>query len=353
MRKQVMNTAMRWTGFGLLTLLLCCNDPEGIVPGNTVMQVHPAGNDLSKGQQVLAAGDTLLVDTAAYDLIWNRLVHNRPSAKWPVKGPYPLKGGLLPFNRIVAFYGNFLSARMGILGQLPPAALAAKLREESKQWELADPETPVRPAIHYIAVTAQRAPGRDHKYRLRMSFSEIDKAIQLAATMDALVFLDLQLGHSTLQEELPALKKYLVMPGVHLGIDPEYSMKNGQVPCSTIGTMDATDINYATSYLRELVKQYHLPPKILVVHRFTKGMVTNYQRIQTIPEVQIVINMDGFGFPGKKKDSYNGWVAGQPVQFTGFKLFYKQDLLDARGKALMTPQEVLQLYPQPVYIQYQ
>ena len=52
-------------------------------------------------------------------------------------------------------------------------------------------------------------------------------------------------------------------------------------------------------------------------------MVTNYKDITTKPEVQIVMDMDGFGF-AKKIDTYNSWIAGEPVHFTGFKLFYKK-----------------------------
>jgi Tfp pilus assembly ATPase PilU len=40
------------------------------------------------------------------------------SARWPVPGPPPLPGSLLPDHRIVAFYGNPLSKRMGVLGEL-------------------------------------------------------------------------------------------------------------------------------------------------------------------------------------------------------------------------------------------
>jgi hypothetical protein len=36
-------------------------------------------------------------------------------------------------------------------------------------------------------------------------------------------------------------------------------------------------------------------PKVLVVHRFTQGMVTNYKKNKTVPEVQVVMHMDGFG----------------------------------------------------------
>jgi hypothetical protein len=38
--------------------------------------------------------------------------------RWPVKAPYPLAGALLPYNRIIAYYGNLYSTRMGILGEL-------------------------------------------------------------------------------------------------------------------------------------------------------------------------------------------------------------------------------------------
>jgi hypothetical protein len=148
------------------------------------------------------------------------------------------------------------------------------------------------------------------------------------------------------------LEKYLMMPDVHLGIDPEWSMKFGHRPGKKIGTMDADDINFAIDYLSDLVKKHNLPPKILIVHRFTKGMITNYKKIKTCPEVQIVINMDGFGFPAKKVSTYRSFIAGEPIQFTGFKLFYKNDKKDAPYR-LMTHQEILGLRPRPIYIQYQ
>lgn len=292
--------------------------------------------------------DSIAFDTSFYNQKLLQLVHNKPSAKWPVKSEYPLAGAALPFKRIIAYYGNFLSPGMGILGKLPEEKLIEKLRGEIKKWEEADSLTPVLPAIHYIAVTAQASAGNDGKYRNRMPASEINKALRLAEKIDGIVFLDVQVGHSTLQQELPKLEKYLSLPNVHLGIDPEYSMKGGQVPCAVVGSFDAADINYASEYLASLVKENNLPPKILIVHRFTKGMVTNYQKIRTRPETQLVIHMDGFGFPDKKISSYKIAVVNEPVQFAGFKIFYKQD-----GKGLMKPDEILKLYPKPVYIQYQ
>jgi hypothetical protein len=81
-------------------------------------------------------------------------------------------------------------------------------------------------------------------------------------------------------------------------------------------------------------------------------MVTNYQEIKTRPEVQIVMHMDGWGGEAKKINTYNQFIHKEPVQFTGFKLFYKNDVLTP-GTTLMTPESLLKLNPIPVYIQYQ
>lgn len=311
-------------------------------PSDTVNATKP--DTLQKPEPVEAG-----LDTALFNKIQLHLVHDKPSTRWPVNTEYPLPGALLPFNRVVAYYGNFYSAGMGILGELPPDEMLEKLQGEVNEWHQADSLIPVIPAIHYIAVTAQRAPGKGNTYRARMPGKEIERAIELAGKINGIVFLDVQVGHSSLQSELPALEKWLKLPNVHLGIDAEYSMKGGQVPSSAIGTFDAADINYATGFLSDLVKENDLIPKILVVHRFTQGMITNASKIKTLPEVQIVMHMDGFGGPAKKIDSYR-LVAREPVQFMGMKIFYKND---KAGGRLMEKDEILKLVPSPIYIQYQ
>ena len=81
-------------------------------------------------------------------------------------------------------------------------------------------------------------------------------------------------------------------------------------------------------------------------------MVTNYKEIKPLPEVQIVMNMDGWGTQPKKIGTYKNFIYPEPVQFTGFKLFYKNDILSP-GTVLFTPEQLLQLNPRPIYIQYQ
>lgn len=271
---------------------------------------------------------------------------------WPVKTVYPNADAILPFKRIVAYYGNFYSKGMGVLGEYPTDKMLAMLASTTIMWAAADPTTPVVPAIHYIAVVAQASAGKDGMYILRMPDDQIEHALDLADRIHGIVFLDVQVGKSTLQYELPQLEKYLKMPQVHLAIDPEFSMKFGNRPGTVIGTFDAADINYAAEYLAGLVRDNHLPPKVLVVHRFTQDMITNYKKIQPLPEVEIVIDMDGFGSKEKKYGTYNRVIAPEPVQFTGIKLFYKND---ARPPAngLLSPEEVLKLTPAPIYIQYQ
>jgi hypothetical protein len=293
-------------------------------------------------------------DKALYDSLLKFNAHGDTSGRWPVKNqPTPLGGAILPFKRVVAFYGNLYSKKMGILGELPPKEMLAKLKGEVKAWEKADPKTPVQPALHYIAVVAQGAAGKDGKYRYRMPFKQIDSVLAMAKTAHALVFLDVQVSLSTIQQELPLFEPYLKMPQVHFGMDPEFSMKDGSKPGKKIGTYDASDINYVSNYLAGIVKKNGLPPKILIVHRFTKKMVTNYQNIKLRPEVQVVMDMDGWGEPDLKTGTYRYFIDREPVQFTGFKLFYKNDIKKAPHH-MLTPEEVLSRYkPQPIYIQYQ
>ncbi|MFH1366258.1 MAG: hypothetical protein ABIG99_02625 [Patescibacteria group bacterium] len=271
---------------------------------------------------------------------------------WPVKTIYPNAGAILPFFRIVAYYGNLYSTKMGALGEYSEALMLEKLNTEVFKWNVADPATPAIPALHYIAVVAQNSAGADGKYRTRMPFSEIDKVLAMAVKINAIVFLDIQVGFSTVEKEIPLLEKYLKMPQVHLGIDPEFSMKGTIRPGKVVGTLDATDINFASNYLANLVRKNNLTPKILIIHRYTQKMMTNYQQIKILPEVQMVINIDGWGGEAKKINTYQQFIYKEPVQFTGFKLFYKNDVFDP-GTVLMTPENLLKLNPRPIYIQYQ
>jgi hypothetical protein len=322
-------------------------------------------NNTSKGQDEKTGDSTTskqtepaktqVLDTAKYDHLMSFLANGDTTGKWPVKHEYPLPGAILPFNRIVAYYGNLSSKKMGALGKWPKDEMIKNLLAEVDKWNKLDTVIKSIPALHYIAVTAQGAAGKDGKWRLRMPFRQIDTVLAWAKEINAQVFIDVQVGLSTVQAEVPQFEQYLKLPNVHFGIDPEFAMnaKGGARPGSVIGSLDAADINWVGNYLADIVKKNNLPPKIFMIHRFTKGMVTNANQIKLHPELQIVMDMDGWGPPDLKKGTYLYWIRNEPVQFTGFKLFYVNDTEKSGQKEMMKYEDVLNLRPKPIYIQYQ
>jgi hypothetical protein len=276
------------------------------------------------------------------------------STGWPVPTAPQLPGSILPAKRIVAFYGNPLSKRMGILGEVPYDEMLAKLDTFADKWRTADPSLPIQPALHLVVSVAQGQPGKDGLYRQRSDPDLIEKIYGMAHARGAITILDLQVGKSTIDSELPIILPFLQRPDVHLGLDPEFSMhhnREGRIPGEKIGAMDADDVNKVIATLANLVTTYHLPPKVLIVHRFTTNMLQRASSIQLDPRVQVVINMDGWGQPWLKFDTYKKCEVDEPVQFTGFKLFFHNDT--RRGDSLLSPNEVLALRPRPIYIQYQ
>jgi hypothetical protein len=236
---------------------------------------------------------------------------------------------------------------MGILGQIAPEEMFKRLEAQAAEYAKADPATPVQPALELIATVAQADAGRDGMYRARMSDSLIERVYSWAQRHGWILILDVQVGRSTVQKELEPYRKFLERPDVHLALDPEFAMKPDQVPGKKIGTLDANDINWASTWLARIVEEKQLPPKVLIIHRFTRPMVTNFRSIVLDPRVQVVMHMDGFGPPSMKLASHRAYIQQEPVQWVGFKLFYKND------KPIMTPAQVVGLRPAPLFISYQ
>jgi len=79
-------------------------------------------------------------------------------ARWPVKGPEPLPGALLPEHLIVAYYGNPKSQKMGILGQLPAEEMLPRLEAAATDWARADRGRKVLPALNMVVTVVQGKP---------------------------------------------------------------------------------------------------------------------------------------------------------------------------------------------------
>ncbi len=236
---------------------------------------------------------------------------------------------------------------MGVLGQYPVDEMLQRLAAQTQVWRSTDPATRTQCALELIAVTAQAGSGPNGLYRARMKPAVIETVIGWARSVGCLTILDVQVGQSTVASEVDYLRPWLKLPDVHLALDPEWDMPPGIKPGTRIGTMDAADINGAIKVLDEIVRTGSLGPKLLTVHRFRDFMVTNPTQITVPASVRLLVNMDGFGPPKTKLNSYRVAKAGMPTTLTGFKLFYKNDV------PMMGPAEVLPLAPIPMLINYQ
>ena len=254
---------------------------------------------------------------------------------------------LLPASRIVTYYGNPLSKRMGILGEIPVDQMLARLQAEADAWQRADPASTVRPGLELVAAVASDYPGESGHYCTRMPDELIRRVIGWAHRRGWITILDIQVGRSTVRAELEHLTPYLRRPDVHFAIDPEFQMPRGLRPGKRIGSSDGEDVNVAIIELADIVDKYRLPPKLLLVHRFTDDMLKRRQKIRLDPRVQVAMVMDGFGTPLGKRRIYRREISNEPVEYAGIKLFYKND------QPMLSKAEVLQLKPAPSIIIYQ
>jgi hypothetical protein len=265
----------------------------------------------------------------------------------PAGPPQLPRGGrtLLPTYRVVAYYGAPQDAGLGQLGIGSPAQAARNLIAQAAPY--AHGGRPLQPAFELIATLVTAAPGDDGKYRYRQSDAVIDRYLAAARRAKALLILDIQPGRARFMDEVHAYGRYLRQPDVELALDPEWSMRRGQVPGTVIGSTDAAVINRAGAYLSTLVKNGDLPQKLLIVHQFTPSMIRHKRQLAEHPGVALVVNIDGFGNPPNKISKYRLFARRHPPWYNGFKLFYHEDT------HMMSPRAVLRLRPRPDVIIYE
>lgn len=256
-------------------------------------------------------------------------------------------GGIFPNNRVLAFYGFPGNEKMGILGEYDMARLLELLREQAKAYEEADPAHPVVLALEVIASVAQKEPGNDGSYVLDTDSALLDEYAAFARDNGLLLLLDVQIGYRTVANEIAGLKPWLSQNHVHLALDPEFAMEDGQIPGDHIGQIDAADVTYAQQWLVDLAAEVGSSPKLLIVHQFQQSMITSKELVKPMAGVQLVIDADGWGVPDNKRATYDFVNRVTRVEYEGIKLFYKQDV------PLMTPEEVVALDPAPLLVIYQ
>lgn len=253
---------------------------------------------------------------------------------------------LLKDHLLVTWYGNPHTTLMGVLGQSSGDARAADLLRHADGFRSLTPKT-VLPAYHLVTVVAQPHAGGDGMYRRRESADSIRALLTEARAHGFHLVLDIQPGRSDVESEIAYLRPFLREPDVHLALDPEFDMSEGQVPGRELGHMHAADVNAAIAFLDALITECRLPPKALVVHQFTLGMLPDKEKIKYGRAVDLVLDMDGFGSRALKLSSYRAVMRQRPLQFAGIKLFFRQD------RDLLSPARVMGLSPTPSVVIYQ
>jgi hypothetical protein len=249
--------------------------------------------------------------------------------------------------QLIAYYGFPTEPLMGIVGEYEPDEMIGLLEEQVAEFEEHNGFRTAVPALELIYAVAQGSQTADGTYLARMSNEMVEQWIGIAEEYDLLLIFDIQMGSSTVEAEIPHLMPYLEHPRVHLALDPEFVTTPDTPPGLRIGGMDASEINRAQHMLKELVDEHELPNKILMIHQFIPEMITNKDQIEDVPGIDLVIHQDGFGAPEDKIANYDRYVAAEGAKHGGFKVFYQQD------EPVLTPEDLMQLTPQPDVITYQ
>lgn len=249
----------------------------------------------------------------------------------------------LSANTIVSYYGNPYAETLGILGQHTPEELVGLLRTQAQTIDDLNGIRGVEPAFHIVYGTAQPEPGAEGLYLLRVDDETTQEYIDIACQNRFMVFLDLQNGRSDPVAELRNIEPFLLNTNVHVALDPEFTMEEGQVPGQAIGHLTADQINAVQAEMERVIDENNLPDKVLIVHQFDEGMIVDEEAIQDFPHVQVVIDMDGFGTPEVKVRKYGTFA--QPAEHGGIKIFFQQDT------PRLTDEQIVALDPEVIIFQ--
>ena len=295
-------------------------------------------------ETISAASEVEILSDFGEDVAWQLDVIRRGDE---IPGGGLVMFGSEPDRRLVAMYGHPASAGLGVLGEQGPAEGVERLGSIVAGYG-AD-GVRVLGTFEIIATVASADPGPNGDYSSETARDVIRPWVEIAAANGLYVVLDLQPGRTDFLTQAKIYEEFLRLPHVGLALDPEWRLKPDQVHMVQVGTVDAAEINQVTEWLAGIVREEALPQKLLIVHQFHVSMITNRHRIETPPELAVVIHMDGHGNQGTKQGTWD-ILTGAPDAdefYWGWKIFYDEDL------TVGTPDQILNLTPTPVFVSFQ
>jgi hypothetical protein len=276
----------------------------------------------------------------------------------------PSVGAPLPDNRIVATYGisggvdfNGAASSINSLTNFLPT-----LQQLGQQYASLDPVHPVKLGIDLVVNTIQPCSAYPQWCASWVDTNTLQAYIDFCQQHNLLLFFDLQLGTEPVSD---AITKYLMTyltkyNFTELALDTEFHFPNtpqgyadaAGYPCC-LGWMNASEINWSINALAQISLQNHLPRKVLVIHEWNPGVLPDKDKVRTNPNVSIVLQSDGWGFLGNKLGDYQVFVQQDLLQYGGYKLFLHWPDGSEFDQPQQTPQDVMQLFPQPLFVSYQ
>ena len=208
---------------------------------------------------------------------------------------------------------------------------------------------PVLPTFEVITTVASGGAGADGNYSNEVDPETIRPWIEEAGRQGVYVLLDLQPGTTDFLTQAQRYEDLLRYPNVGLALDPEWRLAPGQRHLEQIGSVSAAEVNEVSAWLAGLVREQHLPQKMLVLHQFRSAMITDIATLETgHDELAVVIHADGNGTQGAKAATWSRVVAGAPAGVAfAWKNFVDED------SPMATPAQTMAVRPTPVLITYQ
>lgn len=322
---------------------------------------------LSKGNEV-----RVLDEVENDDVTWYQIAHHNPdvnegwvSAEFTVSDLNELHEStafddeemnefftsptLFEDNRVVAYYGHPNSEIMGIVGRHSVEDLIDLLEDTTQTYDDADEDKGAVPAIYLVYGTVQPG-GVVHKMNYDLVMSYIEAAYQRGV----LVYIDHQMGRNHPTYSINEILSFLRYPNVHLALDPEWRTER---PMQEVGHITGSELNDVQERMQEYIETHEIPgTRQFVFHQFVEKMIVDVEDISAeYDPVLLVHNTSGWGTPEGKRATHEKVTEASGVPYKGFKLWYH--FSDQPGvhydNPLMTPEEVLDLDPQPGLIIYQ
>jgi len=249
---------------------------------------------------------------------------------------------------MVALYGHPGDTVLGSLGEQSLDATVARAQRVASSYASLFSE-PVVPTFEIITTIASASPGPDGDYSSESSVDFLRPWVDAARAAGIYVMLDLQPGRTDFLTQAQRYAELLAQPNVGLALDPEWRLKPDQVHLAQIGSVTADEINRTGAWLAAFTREHTLPQKVLMLHQFTVGMITDRSTLVTdYDELRVVIHADGFGSAGAKFNTWNTLHLNEPANvFWGWKNFYDED------KPTFSPQQTVAVSPSPVFVSYQ